>query len=130
MYTKSKIQLIKESLSKKHDFECGLTELMDKYNITDAIFVIQENINEVKLGYFDTVASYDTLNEAIKNCDSDIIISTRDIHNDWLGKYGKKDSLKIGWEHNYHNNEAFQTKTMPLQMYVVPQSPYNNLPHL
>lgn len=69
MYTKSKIQLIKESLSKKHDFECGLTELMDKYNITDAIFVIRENINEVKLGYFDTVASYDTLNEAIKNCD-------------------------------------------------------------
>ena len=43
--------------------------------------------------------------EAIKNCDSDIIISTRDIHNDWLGKYGKKDSLKIGWEHNYHNND-------------------------
>lgn len=43
--------------------------------------------------------------EAIKNCDSEIIISTRDIHNLWLGKYGKKESLKIGWEHNYHNND-------------------------
>lgn len=43
--------------------------------------------------------------EAIKNCDSDIIISSRDIHNAWLGKYGKKESLKIGWEHNYHNND-------------------------
>ena len=31
----------------------------------------------------------------IKNCDSDIIISTRDIHNKWLGKYGKKNILKI-----------------------------------
>lgn len=40
----------------------------------------------------------------IKKCDSDIIISTRDIHNLWLGKYGNKNSLKIGWEHNHHNN--------------------------
>lgn len=42
--------------------------------------------------------------EAIKDCNSDIIISSRDIHNTWLGKYGKKETLKIGWEHNYHNN--------------------------
>lgn len=42
--------------------------------------------------------------EAIKNCDSDVIISTRDIHNLWLSKYGNKNSIKIGWEHNYHNN--------------------------
>lgn len=40
----------------------------------------------------------------IKQCDSDIIISTRDIHNLWLGKYGKENIKKIGWEHNYHNN--------------------------
>lgn len=36
----------------------------------------------------------------IKDCDSDIIISTRDIHNKWLGKYGKVSALKIGSEHN------------------------------
>lgn len=41
---------------------------------------------------------------AIQNCNSDVIISTRDIHNLWLGKYGKKNILKIGWEHNHHNN--------------------------
>lgn len=41
---------------------------------------------------------------AIKKCDSDIIISTRDIHNEWLGKFAKKGIIKIGWEHNYHNN--------------------------
>ena len=36
----------------------------------------------------------------IKNCDSDIIISTRDIHNKWLGKFAKKGIVKIGSEHN------------------------------
>lgn len=41
----------------------------------------------------------------LKNCKSDIIISTRDIHNELLGKYGNKNSLKIGWEHNHHNND-------------------------
>ena len=39
----------------------------------------------------------------IKNCNSDIIISTRDIHNNWLGLYGKENVLKIGWEHNHHH---------------------------
>lgn len=39
----------------------------------------------------------------IKGCDSDIIISTRDIHNTWLGLYGKENVLKIGWEHNHHH---------------------------
>lgn len=39
----------------------------------------------------------------IKKCDSDVIISTRDIHNSWLGKYGNIKSLKIGWEHNHHH---------------------------
>ena len=46
----------------------------------------------------------------IKNCDSDIIISTRDIFNYWLSEYGKKDQLKIGWEHNhFHGNKKYAT---------------------
>ncbi len=46
--------------------------------------------------------------KAIQNCDSDIIISTRDIHNKWLGKYAKKDIYKIGWEHNHpHGNQKY-----------------------
>lgn len=41
----------------------------------------------------------------ILHCNSDYIISTRDIFNDWLGAYGKSSSIKIGWEHNhYHDN--------------------------
>ena len=49
--------------------------------------------------------------EAIQNCDSDMIISTRDIHNKWLGKYGKKETIKIGWEHNHpHGNQKYAKK--------------------
>ena len=41
----------------------------------------------------------------IIHCDSDYIISTRDIFNDWLGGYAKPNVIKIGWEHNhYHDN--------------------------
>ena len=44
--------------------------------------------------------------QAIKNCDSDIIISTRDLFNKWLGNYGKKKTYKIGWEHNHHHQDV------------------------
>jgi glycosyltransferase involved in cell wall biosynthesis len=44
----------------------------------------------------------------IKSCDSDVIISTRDIFNEWLSLYGKDGVLKIGWEHNhFHNNYKY-----------------------
>ena len=43
--------------------------------------------------------------KAIKNIDSDIIITTRDFHNRLVGKYAKKNIKKIATEHNYHNND-------------------------
>ena len=42
---------------------------------------------------------------AIRNCDSDIMISTRDLFNKWLGNYGKKSAYRIAWEHNHHHND-------------------------
>lgn len=52
-----------------------------------------------------------TMVNYIKNCNSDIIIATRDIFDSWLGKYGSKDVLKIGWEHNhYHGNMNYADK--------------------
>ncbi len=42
--------------------------------------------------------------DAIKKCDSDIIISSRDIFNKWVGEYAKKSQYRIGWEHNHHHN--------------------------
>jgi len=41
--------------------------------------------------------------EAIKECKSNIIISTAVAFNTLLGKYGSKKSYKIGWEHNHHH---------------------------
>jgi len=47
----------------------------------------------------------------IENSNSQIIISTRDIFNEWLGLYGKSDVLKVGWEHNhYHGNMKYADK--------------------
>ena len=46
-----------------------------------------------------------TMVDYIKNTDADIVISTRDIFDEWLGLYAPKNVIKIGWEHNhYHEN--------------------------
>lgn len=46
----------------------------------------------------------------IKDCDADVIISTRDIHNKWLGEYARDGVLKIGWEHNHHHGDMKYAK--------------------
>lgn len=46
----------------------------------------------------------------IKNCNSDVIISTRDIHNEWVGNYASDKVLKIGWEHNHHHGNMKYAK--------------------
>lgn len=43
--------------------------------------------------------------EAIRNCESDIMISTRVLFNNWLGTCGRKKAYKIGWEHNHHHQD-------------------------
>ena len=49
-----------------------------------------------------------TMVNYIMNCNSDVIISTRDVFNYWLCGYGKKDTIKIGWEHNhFHENYKY-----------------------
>lgn len=45
--------------------------------------------------------------EAIQRCDADIIISTRDIFNEWLSKYGDDNKIRIGWEHNHFQDEKY-----------------------
>lgn len=45
-----------------------------------------------------------TMIKKIKQLDSKIIISTRSTFSKLLGKYGKKDCIKIAQEHNHHNN--------------------------
>ena len=54
-----------------------------------------------------------TMIEAVKNCDADIIISTRVLFNNILSKYGKEGVYKIGWEHNhYHDDEGYAKKVV------------------
>ena len=73
------------------------------------IKIIKEGFFAVKVLYFRKKSIVDY----IKKCDSDIIISTRDIFNTWLGSYGKKGILKIGWEHNhFHNNLKYANKVV------------------
>lgn len=51
-----------------------------------------------------------TMVDYIKNSDSDVMVATRDIFDEWLGVYGKNNIIKIGWEHNhYHNNLKYAT---------------------
>ena len=40
----------------------------------------------------------------IKFSDADVLISTRIYHNNLLSKYGDSNKIKIGWEHNHHQN--------------------------
>lgn len=45
-----------------------------------------------------------TMIKKIKKLDDSLIISTRYTFSKLLGKYGKKDCIKIAQEHNHHNN--------------------------
>lgn len=42
----------------------------------------------------------------INNCESDVIISTKDIFNYWLCSYAKDGVIKIGWEHNHYHKST------------------------
>jgi len=46
-----------------------------------------------------------TMIKKIKQLDAKVIISTRYTFSKLLGKYGKKDCIKIAQEHNHHNNK-------------------------
>lgn len=74
MWTKSKIQLLKENLNYKDNFRNAIDSLMEKYTIEDSIFTYKNELFEVTRGYFDHVNNYNSLNEAINNiCDGMVI---------------------------------------------------------
>ena len=53
-----------------------------------------------------------TMVDYIKNCDSAVVIATRDIFDDWLGEYGREETLKIGWEHNHYHGDFKYAETI------------------
>lgn len=82
-------------------------QFLEKIQSFQFIKAFKEGIQSLKILYF----KKKRMIEAIQNCHSDIIISTRDIHNKWLGKYGNITSTKIAWEHNHpHGNNHYSKK--------------------
>lgn len=71
MWTKSKIQLIKESIAMASDYEIRLENIMDKYTIEDSVFVYNGRVQEVTQGYFVEKDKYNTIREAINACGGD-----------------------------------------------------------
>lgn len=75
-------------------------ELKDAIHSKKFFEVLREGFKSIKILYL----RKRLMIEAIKKCDSDIIISTRVFHSKLLGKYGNKNAIKIAQEHNHHNN--------------------------
>lgn len=89
-----------------------VTYLIDKYKpnreeFKNAIkkFNIIKIFREVYRGFVTLFLRRTKTIAAIKDCDSDIMISTRILFNKWLGTYGKNKAYKIAWEHNHHHQD-------------------------
>lgn len=91
---KIKVKYLIESLVPNR---AELTAALKSGNI---INIIKEANKSIKILY---LKKYKLIKE-IKTINSDVIISTRDIHNKWVGKYAKNGIIKIAEEHNHHNN--------------------------
>lgn len=74
-------------------------ELKDAIKKKNIISIFKEGIKSVSV----LRKRKSSMINYIKNCDSDCIIATRDIFDEWLSIYGREDCLKIGWEHNHHH---------------------------
>lgn len=69
MQTKSNIQLIREACELANYYKDGLVNLMEKYTIEDSIFVYKNGqIYEATKGYFECIAEYDNLADAVREC--------------------------------------------------------------
>ena len=61
----------------------------------------------VKIGYI----KYIKTALILRNLETDIIISTRTIHNFLVSKFVSKKIKRIAWEHNHHNNDKKYIKS-------------------
>lgn len=76
---KSRIQMIQESIARRHQLMESLNTLMEEYNIRDNIFVYVPQgtrseyvVKEATAGYFEIHDEYNTLDEAMVNFDPSI----------------------------------------------------------
>ena len=82
------------------DLKPNRKELKDAIKNLNIIEIIKQSFISAKVLYL----RKKLMIKAIKKIDADIVISTRAMHNKWLGKYAKKGIIKIAQEHNHHNN--------------------------
>ena len=75
--------------------------LRDAIHRFNPIKILKEGVFALKVLYYRKKNMVDY----IKKCNSDVIISTRDIFNEWSGLYAREDILKIGWEHNHFHDD-------------------------
>ncbi len=63
--------------------------------------ILKEGLFGLKVLYY----RRKTMIRYISHCDSDVIISTRDIFNYWVSGFARDGILKIGWEHNHFHGD-------------------------
>lgn len=93
-FPKAKIKYLINDISNRKEF----IDSLKKHNW---IKCLKEGLKSLKLLYLKRNLNI----KAIKNSESDYIITTRAFHNKLVGKYAPKKALKIATEHNHHNNE-------------------------
>lgn len=89
---KVRIIYLTDVIPNKNEFKLALKH-------KNIIKIIKEGMKAIKVLYLKRYSNI----KAIKKCNSDIIISTRDYFNYLVGRYSKQE--KIGWEHNHHHND-------------------------
>lgn len=73
------------------------------------ILAIKQIINNLKVLYL----RKHLMIQAIKKLDCDIVISTRILHSNWVGKFANENIIKIAQEHNHHNgNQKYINKVI------------------
>lgn len=98
---KIKIRYLIDEMPNKEQFK---NYLKDK-----KIFkTLKEGIKSVKILFLKKYLNI----KNIKKINSDFIITTRTFHNELVGKYAKKEIIKIATEHNYHNNDMSYVKSL------------------
>ena len=73
---------------------------LKKKNFSAIIKEIPRSLHTGHVKYIKTAS-------VLKNLDTDVLITTRDVHNFLSGKYANESIIKIAWEHNHHNNNKY-----------------------
>ncbi len=81
------------------DLKPNKEEFKDAVRKKNILAIVREGVRSVRV----LLAKKRVNVESLKNCDSDVIISTRAFHNALIGKYSP-NAVKITGEHNHHND--------------------------